>query len=108
MSDPYFNFYSKQEQKRFHSAIILIVCIIGALFICLFSSCQATPARAEVDLSIIQQIESSGNPKAVSRVGAIGLYQIMPCVLQEYNQFNKTNYTRSDLFNPQINEQIAK
>jgi soluble lytic murein transglycosylase-like protein len=65
--------------------------------------------RAEVvDLNIVKQIESAGNPLAVSRTGAIGLYQIMPCVLSEYNTFNKANHSRPELFNPQVNAKIAK
>ena len=47
MSDPYFNFYSKQEQPKFHSAVILIACIVCAGIIILIAGYFQT-ARAEV------------------------------------------------------------
>lgn len=47
--------------------------------------------------------ESSMNPNAKSSQEAIGLYQIRPVALAEYNQRNKTNYTQNDLRNPSIN-----
>ena len=63
----------------------------------------------EVDLKIIAKIESAFNPLAYNpKTQAIGLYQITPIVLREYNQFNKTNYTKKDVFNPVINEKIAR
>jgi hypothetical protein len=62
-----------------------------------------------VNLKIIAKIESNFNPLAYNpKTQAIGLYQITPIVLQEYNQFNKTNYTKKDVFNPIINEKIAR
>jgi len=62
-----------------------------------------------INLKIIAKIESNFNPLAYNpKTQAIGLYQITPIVLQEYNQFNKTNYTKKDVFNPVINEKIAR
>lgn len=65
---------------------------------------------AIIDVDKIIQIESSGNAKAISRDGfdSIGLMQISKCVRVEYNQYNKTSYTRSDLFNPDVNIAIGK
>ncbi len=65
---------------------------------------------AEVDLRIIKQIESSGNPLAYNPTShARGLYQITPICLKEWNNFNpKEQYRENDLFNPAINEKIAK
>ena len=68
-----------------------------------------SPVYAEqVNLKIISYIESHNNPMAYNRHSqASGQYQIMPILLKEYNNFNKTNYTLRDLFNTKINEQIA-
>ncbi|MCK9324731.1 MAG: lytic transglycosylase domain-containing protein [Bacteroidales bacterium] len=62
-----------------------------------------------VDLDIIKNIESSGNPKAYnSTSNARGLYQITPICLKEWNNFNpKETYTQDDLFDPAINRKIA-
>ena len=93
---------SESPKEKFWIILIALV-LFGVL---IFS---IKTARAEVvDLNTIKQIESAGNPLAVSRTGAIGLYQIMPCVLAEYNLYNKVNLQRVDLFNPLVNEQIAK
>ena len=111
MNIPWQNYseYSPEEKLWIERArAFLIPCVLAAI-ICLTSSCNSDPVYAEVvDLNTIRTIESSGNPFAVSKTGAVGLYQIMPCVLQEYNSFNKTNYSRADLFNPKINETIAR
>ena len=56
--------------------------------------------------AVINQ-ESSGDPKAVSPKGAMGLMQIMPGTLQEYNQYNKTAYQPKDLLNGDINKKIG-
>jgi len=62
-----------------------------------------------IDLNIIEFIESSHNPMAYnSTTQAVGLYQITPICLADYNQLQHTNYTKQDLFNPNINRRIAK
>ena len=61
-----------------------------------------------IDMDIIKTIESNNNPNAVSPAGAIGLYQIMPITLEDYNQMNKKKYTAEQLFNPQVNKNIAE
>ena len=61
-----------------------------------------------IDLNKIKQIESSGNRLAYNKHSqARGYFQITNCVLIEYNKFNKNNYTKEDLFNGEINEQIS-
>ena len=60
-----------------------------------------------VNMEAIRYIESRGNPQAVGESGEIGLYQIMPITLKSYNQRHEVNYTKSDLFTPEINEKIA-
>jgi soluble lytic murein transglycosylase-like protein len=63
----------------------------------------------KIDLNKIKQIESSGNPLAYNPTSqARGLYQITPICLKEYNNFHTKKYSTQDLFNPTINEKIAK
>lgn len=42
-----------------------------------------------VNMEAIAQIESSNNPKAVSKDGSVGLYQITPICLKHFNQANQ-------------------
>ena len=79
------------------------------LLFLLFITFTSLSFAQEVDLKIIAKIESAFNPLVYNpKTQAIGLYQITPIVLKEYNQFNKTNYTQKDLINPVINEKIAR
>lgn len=88
----------KKEKEDKMKIIILIL----SLFI--FSFCYAE----EINLSKIRQIESKNNFFAYNfKSKAIGLYQITPIVLQEYNKFNSLNIVSYQLFYPIINEQIA-
>ncbi len=64
----------------------------------------------EINLDSIKQIESSGNPNAISFRGAKygrGAYQISEICLKEFNQFNNTNYKPTDLFDYDLNKTIA-
>jgi soluble lytic murein transglycosylase-like protein len=57
----------------------------------------------------IISIESSGNPHAYNKgSGAIGLMQITPIVLEEWNQHNKQVALITDLYTPYCNVQIGK
>lgn len=61
----------------------------------------------EVSLPIIAQIESSGNPNAVNGK-CIGLYQISPILLKEYNQFHPSGeISLPSLYHPFHNEKVA-
>ncbi len=85
----------------------------------LFMGCNIQECLAqEVNLDIIAQIESNGNPNAYNkRSGAIGLYQITPICLKDYNQHyirnygnipnEKFYYSNEDLYDPIINFRIA-
>jgi len=63
-----------------------------------------------IDLSIIKQIESSGDPSAYNQTSqARGLYQITPICLEEWNNYHPAEqYMLTELFNPRINERIAR
>jgi len=54
------------------------------------------------DLAFIPLVESSFNPRARSKVGALGMWQIMPGTLKLYTKANKKN-----LYNPEFATDIA-
>jgi len=88
-----------------------------ALFILLFLLLSFNCYADEIDdlIPYIIQVESSGNPYAVSKDGCIGLMQISPNgALAEYNQrgFPKNIYIEplfliEDLYNPNVNVKIG-
>lgn len=61
-----------------------------------------TPEFLAFQFCSIIKVESNGNPKAVSRVGAIGLTQLLPSTARDYEDVK-----RNDLFNPYKNIDIA-
>lgn len=67
------------------------------------------PNRADLINRVIKT-ESSGNPVAVNKkTRAIGLMQITPPVLEEWNNFNsQEKYSELDLYNPEINKKIGE
>ena len=56
----------------------------------------------------IIEIESSNNPNAVSKMGAVGLFQIMPITLKDYNELHQIKYTLEDLKNPIQNTKVGE
>lgn len=56
----------------------------------------------------IGYIESRHNPKVVSKKGAIGVYQIRPCVWEKELKKEGIITHRKDLFNPLINKKAAE
>lgn len=53
---------------------------------------QRLPLPIELVLAVMTA-ESGGDPDALSKVGAMGLMQVMPGTLRGYNQAHGTNYT---------------
>lgn len=47
---------------------------------------------AEIDMRAIAHIESSNNPMAIGSSGEIGLCQLMPGVLKDYNRTHGTKF----------------
>lgn len=62
-----------------------------------------------IDLSIIAEIESSNNNKAINKLdgGSRGKYQIHPIGLADYNKIHKTKITLDSLFDEETNKMIA-
>jgi len=62
----------------------------------------------EINLDAIAFIESNNDSLAYNQTSeARGLYQITPVCLEEYNNYNRTDYTKADLFSEGINKEIA-
>lgn len=103
------NYRQLRQQYRKPARMPLAV-VIGAIvtvfLIIMVSGCAY--AGEQVDMSIIAQIESSNNSNAYNkRSGAIGLCQITPIVLKEFNQHFHKHYTKTDLFIEQVNILVA-
>lgn len=80
--------------------------VMASPFVFLLAFAPSVEAHP-IDMEKIAWIESSNNPNAVSRAGAIGLFQIMPITLKHFNQVTGMDYDESALFDPIINRQIA-
>ena len=71
---------------------------------------QALTAKGDIVerlLPIVMMAESSGNPLAEGN-GSWGLYQLTSVALAHFNQVNGADYQKHDLFDPEINEEIAR
>lgn len=112
--------HKEEAQEHFDSIwgrfmMVIIILAIAAIFIMALFPVEKARADnvivvsvASIDMSIIAQIESSGNPKAFNESsGAVGLCQITPIVLKEYNQFNKLGYKMDDLYDGAFNRDVA-
>ena len=84
--------------------------ILGTMAMCGVLLLAAVAHGEDIDLKAIAKIESSGNPLAHNkRDDSRGLYQITPIALADYNQMHAAKrYTMEDLWNPIINETIAR
>ena len=71
---------------------ILRVCVIIAMlafWVMIFCVMKASADEIDDVLPFLIQVESGGNPNAVSKAGAIGLCQVTPIVLKEWKRFNR-------------------
>lgn len=64
----------------------------GMIALCLL---VVSPARIP-DLDIVAIVESSNNPRAVSRAGALGLCQVMPATWREFARPGERWYNARD------------
>lgn len=60
-----------------------------------------------INIDKIIQIESSGRPDVVSSKGAIGLMQITPICLKDYNKCNNAKLTMEDMKFPSLNIMVG-
>jgi len=107
--------YFEVERRDYWSGTRLVGMLVGvmlmlAVFGVIFMSCDLKPAHAvEIDLDVIAQIESSGNPLAYNSYSkAKGLYQITPICLADYNAWYSTAKIDSNaLFSPKEARLVA-
>ena len=106
MNYPYLRLADDPESPKEKFLIILIALVLFAMFLSFFPP----KARAEmVNLRIIAQIESSNNPLAYNHSSqAVGLYQITPICLNDYNLTHKICYELTDLLSPKFNRLVAE
>jgi len=94
-------------------SLLAFVVIILAAYLTLPESSGAVPPSDPclIDrlLPLIAQAESSGNPSAMGDDGkSVGLYQIGPGLLHDFNILHRTDYHTADIFDPALNERIAR
>ena len=96
---------------------ILRICVIIAMlafWVMIFCVMKASADEIDDVLPFLIQAESGGNPNAVSKAGAIGLCQVTPIVLKEFNRegghpdFYPRSITVSRLFEPEVNVYVAE
>lgn len=95
-----------------HMAFWVTVMVIGVMFWIFIFMTFAPMVRYvfadQINLDVIAQIESNNNPTAVGKAGEIGTFQIMPCVLADYNRYNASNFNRNALFCHETNKTVAR
>ena len=79
--------------------IYYAIAIIVLISACVLIDGMAEGAEIEDLVPFIIMVESSGNPSAVSHCGAIGLMQITPIVLKEWNATRDTRLFSTDIRN---------
>lgn len=60
----------------------------------------------ELFVKALCQLESSGNTNAIGKADDVGLFQIIPARLYNFNRRTGKNYSLNDRFNPTINQEI--
>ncbi len=96
--------WRKEQQARAKRAFAKVGTII------ILALALVSPARADLVeslLPLVRMAESSGDPSAVGN-GSWGLYQISQPVLDDFNRIHGEEIVVEDLFDPQINERIAR
>lgn len=94
-----------QIDKGYSFKMLAVFLLVVIFLLVVFTLANAE----EIDMDKIMMIESSGNPLAYRKADdSIGLFQITPVVLKEWNNFHpKEQHTRADLWNPVVNKKIA-
>lgn len=100
----------KSIREQNYAGLIFSICLLMALIGALMAILASTTAHADnsVDIGIIARIESDNNPHAYNKhSGAIGICQITPIVLREYNHKFHENHRRNELYIKEFNLTVA-
>jgi len=98
-----------KKRQALQTAFICQLILVCLLAIGVFFFMPRPANSAEIDLSIIATIESNNNPRAVGSGGDVGLYQITPILIREWNNFHpRATYQISDMFDPAKAEIVAR
>lgn len=96
----------KTDEQRANKRLLWITGLI-TLFI-VMASCAVCHASERINTGLIAQIESGGHPDAYNRHSkAVGLCQITPIVLKEYNNRYGLWYKQEHLYNTDFNFIVA-
>lgn len=99
------------SEKHLDAANKVIWCLVLAAVLFIGGCITSRPAHAEqIDMHKIMMIESGGRniPSDMNTEHAIGIYQITPVVLGDWNRHNDIKYTNQDLWNMAINTKVAE
>jgi soluble lytic murein transglycosylase-like protein len=84
-----------------------ILSILFTFLIAVPAQASAQPRKDIPDMKIISRIESSNDPGAIGKLDEVGLFQLRPAVLADFNRVHSTTYPRQDLFDATLNHRIA-
>jgi hypothetical protein len=94
--------------------------LLIVMFLLLWGAIASAPIHQELILpvdtpicplkrlsGVVAWVESKNNPNALNRLeNAVGLYQIRPIRLKDYNQRTQSHYKLKDCYDPKINKMI--
>lgn len=84
-------------------ALILLAVIVATLV-----PQMVKLGHCAVDMSIIATIESNNNPKAYNKSsGTVGMYQITPIVVKDFNKWLGASFTIDDMYNSSAAKIVA-
>lgn len=100
--------YLKLEPNPHHFYKVLAIGIILSLLVVAIYKGRAR-GESEICIPCIIEIESGGNPNAVSKKGCVGLMQVSEAVIKEYVYYNNESYYEimSHIFWPDINVKVG-
>jgi hypothetical protein len=98
----------EEEKKSNRNKYALVACLTFLVLFLFLLFVLGGKAHASINMDFIAQIESSNNPnKYNKRSGAIGLCQVKPSALKDYDKTYGERHDKEMLFNKQFNQQVA-
>lgn len=89
--------------------ILFTLYFVFAFALLAFVEVSAREISLDNVISILEKVESNGNPQAIGDNGkAYGILQIHSIMVEDANRIAGTNYKHKDCFNPDISREIAR